>query len=662
MKLKSRILVTTIAPLFIILGVLSASSYLFSSTMLRREQHEKMDQLAARYSAEISNIIVGKKGMLEAVSEIFSRLSLSDKEMERLFAEMKDSNEEIMNFFIGLETGKYIDALGWVPPADYKMLEKDWYRLSIGSAVPVVSQPYISTINGNAIISIMKEMKQNGKRIGIVGADISLRQLEEMVRSIRFEQTGEAFVLDRKGNFVAHSQYTVEDTIRQAGNGKFSGVADRLTSQSIQTFEAVVGKESIVYSVYPVEGTEWNLVMRAPKSEFLSGVNQLRLTLVLLSLAALLLMSGMAYWNAESVAKPIHMLSSCVEGLANYDLTLTEKSPSVIYSKNKDEIGTISRSLISVKKTMKDIMIKVSDVANQVSASSQQLTATSDQSAHASEEVARMVEEISRGAMSQAQDMQEGTEAMAVMKVALEKNNQVVEALNATTKSALEAQKKGVQSVRELVEETEKSQAAAGRVMEAILTTNESAIQISNASNMIKSIADQTNLLALNAAIEAARAGETGRGFAVVAEEIRKLAEQSTEFTEEIGEIVQNLTNKTAETVDVMNSVGKIVAKQSSKVEETDVQFEAISAELEKTKQAVYRLNESGGELLQTEESLLNIIENLSALSQENAASAQQSTSFVEEQTASAHEIAASSGHLAEMAQELTEMISVFKM
>ena len=662
MKLRSRILVTTLVPLVVILTVLSVSSYLFASSMLREEHGEKIEQMSARYGAEIGNLIEDKKGMLMATAEVFSRLELSDKELEKMFAEMKDSNSEIMNFFIGLETGRYVDALGWVPPAGYNIVEKDWYRLSIGHADPVVSQPYVSTINGNAIITISKEMRKNGKRFGMVGADISLEQLQNMVRAIKIEKTGSACVLDASGKYVAHAVYTVEDDIHNVENGKYSKVASKLLSNTPLTFEAEIDGQAIMYATSPIEGTEWHLVMRVPKSEFFSGTNQLGLTLLLLSIGALLLMGGISLWNAVSVSKPIRALSTCVEGMAGYDLTLTDQSPSVIYSKQKDEIGAISRSLISVKNTLKEVLTKVSDVANQVSASSQQLTATSEQSAHASEEVARSVDEIAQGAQSQAEDMQEGTEAMSVMKTALEKNKEVVEALNETTKNALAAQKKGVQSVRELVAETEKSKMASERIMEAITTTNESANQISSASNMIKSIADQTNLLALNAAIEAARAGEAGRGFAVVAEEIRKLAEQSTEFTEEIGKIVENLTTKTSETVEIMNSVGEIVANQSGKVSETDTQFDAISAALEQTQQAVGRLNESGEELSRTENSLLNIIENLSALSEENAASAQQSTSFVEEQAASAHEIAASSGHLAEMAQELTEMISVFKM
>ncbi|EHL15024.1 hypothetical protein HMPREF9629_02015, partial [Peptoanaerobacter stomatis] len=150
------------------------------------------------------------------------------------------------------------------------------------------------------------------------------------------------------------------------------------------------------------------------------------------------------------------------------------------------------------------------------------------------------------------------------------------------------------------------------------------------------------------------------RGFAVVAEEIRKLAEQSNTFTEEIKEIVSDLTAKTGQAVETMEKVGKIVEQQSVKVEDTREQFNIISKELDNNNKAVEKLNKSGKELEKTKESLMGIIESLSALSEQNAASVQETSETVEEQTASSEEIAASSAHLADMAQEMSEMVAKF--
>ncbi|MDZ7835737.1 MAG: methyl-accepting chemotaxis protein [Alkalibacterium sp.] len=113
------------------------------------------------------------------------------------------------------------------------------------------------------------------------------------------------------------------------------------------------------------------------------------------------------------------------------------------------------------------------------------------------------------------------------------------------------------------------------------MDTNASAQKIGNASNMIKNIAEQTNLLALNAAIEAARAGDAGKGFAVVAEEIRKLADQSNGFTEEISEIVTDLNANTSQAVETMKEVAIVSELQSDKVSQTDNKFKGISKAIE---------------------------------------------------------------------------------
>ena len=198
-------------------------------------------------------------------------------------------------------------------------------------------------------------------------------------------------------------------------------------------------------------------------------------------------------------------------------------------------------------------------------------------------------------------------------------------------------------------------------IHDAISNTNEKAMQISSASDMIKSISDQTNLLALNAAIEAARAGESGRGFAVVAEEIRKLAEQSNTFTEEINQIVEELVARTSQAVKIMNTISEVIADQSERVNDTREQFHLITGEVGKNQIEMKKLNEASGELERTKDALWKVINSLSSLSEENATHSNDALSSVERQNIAAQEVAMSSSSLAQMAQEMIDMMSKFK-
>ncbi|MGI1690198.1 methyl-accepting chemotaxis protein [Thermoanaerobacter uzonensis] len=147
----------------------------------------------------------------------------------------------------------------------------------------------------------------------------------------------------------------------------------------------------------------------------------------------------------------------------------------------------------------------------------------------------------------------------------------------------------------------------------------------------ISDIAEQTNLLALNAAIEAARAGENGRGFAVVAEEIRKLAAQSTESVERIGEIIESLTQFTRDTVDNVIKNIDTSTKASSEVnkvldifEQTKEGFDKVSDIISEISVAAEETAVSSSQTLQAMRNVMAASQNISAQVEELLASSQQ--------------------------------------
>lgn len=656
-SLKKKMLFYICVPMFLMILILCGVSYYFSNALLLEESGALMKKNAEKYGSDVETMIAENKSYMLAMSTDFE---LSIPERDQLIPHLKhiiERKKEIFNIYVGFEDSSFYDALASNLPKDYDPKKRSWYMDAIKTSDVVSSDPYIDALTGNLVLTLSKEIKQNGHRIGVLGIDMSFKNIDDAVQNIHIKENGIGFLLSKEGKMFSHHSWKIEENIYQLENGKMAELGKRL----LDSKEDIFIWQNKLYASYIIQGTPWLLVLEVPKSEMLEATGRLGTFMFLIGLITVFLISVIIYFIASSVAKPIIKLSEHVEKMAEFDLRLSPSSAPSEYKERNDEVGIISNALISVQTTMQQVMTDINDVASQVSAASEELTATSEQSAMAAEKVAHAVQDISSSASSQAKEVREGMNAMDNMYHALVENEESIQHLNDTNRQVFQAKEQGVLTIQKLIAATAEVKTSSKDVMTVIANTNESAIQIANASDMIKSIADQTNLLALNAAIEAARAGESGRGFAVVAEEIRKLAEDSTKFTEEINDVVISLNDKTSHAVKIMESVNEVIDEQSQKVEETHMQFEAISIELEKTEKAVTQLNESEEKLKKTRKELVSIMDRLSDLSEVNASTANQSTISVEQQLSSAQEIASSSADLANMAQDMNTVTSKFK-
>ena len=168
----------------------------------------------------------------------------------------------------------------------------------------------------------------------------------------------------------------------------------------------------------------------------------------------------------------------------------------------------------------------------------------------------------------------------------------------------------------------------------------ESINKINYISDAIAGITEQTNLLALNASIEAARAGEAGKGFAVVAEEIRKLAEQSKESTDEIKEIVSDISKKSGNSTTAMDESMSMLMEQDKSIESTKEIFNKIVDSIKGLAFSMKLINDSTHDMNGDKEIVTSEINEISNISQEVASVSEEVTASSEEVTATMNELA----------------------
>lgn len=394
---------------------------------------------------------------------------------------------------------------------------------------------------------------------------------------------------------------------------------------------------------------------------YLDNVNTaIKNNIIIIGLIGLLVIGLLVftlYRSSKEILTALNSMKADTEMMANGDFSLDAPEE---FQAREDEFGEIARANMNMKKSIRNILRDVITRAEVVAAHSEELTAITHQSELAADEMATVIEEIAHTSTLQAEDVENGSNAMGELNREMELNKLNIERLNHSTREVNTLKDEGLELMGDLVDKTEEVREAIQKIGVVIDDTNASAANIAKAIEMLQSISKQTNLLALNAAIEAARAGESGRGFAVVAEEIRKLAEDSNSFTGEIKLIVNDLTSKSLEAVETMDQVEEIINSQGSSVDRTNAKFEGISLSLEEIQEVISRVNKSNEDMAAQEERLTNLIESLAAVAEENAAGTEEAAASVEEQKAVMTEINNASEELAKVAEELNSAASVF--
>ncbi|MBQ3544968.1 MAG: methyl-accepting chemotaxis protein [Lachnospiraceae bacterium] len=544
-------------------------------------------------------------------------------------------DKELYQAFIASDTGKFVEENKvknncWIskhPEIDEMMnLDEDDYTLSL-----------VRTI-----------VNSSNKDAGYLVIDVKTSFIEEILKGSDFgDDSIKGFITsDGREVVVGKDKFIFSDKefFKNIGNDEEGGIeyVDYDGKSYLFLYEKIETGNSIVCAM-------------VPNSTIIERANQIGLftiiTIIVCCIIAFFIGSRIAIGIADSINKINVVMKKTAEG----DLT-----GEVVTNRN-DEFKLLSGNFGSMLGSMKSLIVKMTGVSEQVNDSAEKVNDNSEVLYEATKNITQSIGDIEMGLVQQSEDTEACLRQMSDLadriSVVYDNANEIEMIANQTQNTV----DNGMVIVTKLEDRVKATTKITKEIVKDISDLEKETRAINTIIATINEIAEETNLLSLNASIEAARAGEAGRGFAVVSDEIRKLAEQSSEAGTKINDIIIGIRARMGETIETAEKADSIITSQIDALGTTVTLFEDIKNQVTNLSNDIDVISVNIKGIENAKNDTMEAIASISATSNETEAASTELTRSAESQRQAVEMLYNEVKQLQHNSNELEQSVSIFK-